>query len=202
MRRYGSDKPDLRIALELVDVADLVKHVEFKVFAGPAKDPKGRVARCACRAAAICRASRSTTTGVCRELRREGPRVDQVDDRAKGSEGLQSPIVKFLTTRRSQGILERTGAQDSDLIFFGADSAKVVNDAHRRAAAQGRPRPQARADRLEAPVGRRLPDVRLGRRREALGRHASPVHLAEGRRCGGAEGEARRQRSREPTTSC
>jgi aspartyl-tRNA synthetase len=113
MRRYASDKPDLRISLELADVADLVADCEFKVFATPAKDPKGRVAA----------------------LRVPGgaalPR-SQIDEYTAfvaryGAKGLA--YIKFLSDAAVSGILERSGAQDGDLIFFGADSAKVVNDA-------------------------------------------------------------------------
>jgi aspartyl-tRNA synthetase len=130
MRRYASDKPDLRIPLELTDVADLVKDCDFKVFAGPAKDPKGRVA--ALRVPAGGSMPRSQideyTTFVAR-YGAKGLAYIKVNDRAKGREGLQSPIVKFLSDAAVAGILERTGAQDNDLVFFGADTAKVVNDA-------------------------------------------------------------------------
>src|SRR5581483_341905 len=130
MRRYASDKPDLRIPLELVDVADLVADCDFKVFAGPAKDPKGRVA--ALRVPAGGSMPRSQideyTTFVAR-YGAKGLAYIKVNDRAKGREGLQSPIVKFLSDAAVAGILERTGAQDNDLVFFGADTAKVVNDA-------------------------------------------------------------------------
>ena len=130
MRRYASDKPDLRIPLELTDVADLVKDCDFKVFAGPAKDPKGRVA--ALRVPAGGSMPRSQideyTTFVAR-YGAKGLAYIKVNDRAKGREGLQSPIVKFLSDAAVAGILERTGARDNDLVFFGADTAKVVNDA-------------------------------------------------------------------------
>ena len=130
MRRYGSDKPDLRIALELADIADLVKDCDFKVFAGPAKDPKGRVA--ALRVPGGGSMPRSQIDDYTAFVARYGARglaYIKVNDLAKGREGLQSPIVKFLSDAAVAGILERTGAQDNDLVFFGADSAKVVNDA-------------------------------------------------------------------------
>ncbi len=130
MRRYGSDKPDLRIALELADIADLVKDCDFKVFAGPAKDPKGRVA--ALRVPGGGSMPRSQIDDYTAFVARYGARglaYIKVNDRAKGRDGLQSPIVKFLSDAAVAGILERTGAQDGDLVFFGADSAKVVNDA-------------------------------------------------------------------------
>jgi aspartyl-tRNA synthetase len=130
MRRYGSDKPDLRIPLELVDVADLVKGCDFKVFAGPAADPDGRVA-------ALCvpqggKLSRKEIDDYTAHVARHGARglaYIKVNESAKGREGLQSPILKFLSDAAVAGILQRTSAKDGDLIFFGADSAKVVSDA-------------------------------------------------------------------------
>jgi aspartyl-tRNA synthetase len=130
MRRYGSDKPDLRNPLELVDVNDLVATCDFKVFAGPAKDPKGRVA--ALRVPGGGSMPRSQIDDYTAHVARYGAKglaYIKVNEKAKGKEGLQSPIVKFLSDDAVKGILERTGAQDNDLIFFGADSAKVVNDA-------------------------------------------------------------------------
>jgi aspartyl-tRNA synthetase len=128
MRRYGSDKPDLRVPLELVDVADLVQGCDFKVFAGPAADPRGRVT-------ALCvpqggRLSRKEIDDYTAYVARYGAKgLAYVNEAAKGREGLQSPILKFLSDEAVAGILERTGAADGDLIFFGADSAKVVSDA-------------------------------------------------------------------------
>jgi aspartyl-tRNA synthetase len=130
MRRYASDKPDLRVALELVDVADLVADCDFKVFAAPAKDPNGRVA--ALRVPDGGKLSRKEIDDYTAFVARYGARglaYIKVNEIAKGREGLQSPIIKFLSDAALQGILERTGAQDNDLVFFGADSAKVVNDA-------------------------------------------------------------------------
>jgi aspartyl-tRNA synthetase len=130
MRRYASDKPDLRIALELTDVADLVKDCDFKVFAGPAKDPKGRVAALRVPAGgAMPRSQIDEYTAFVARYGAKGLAYIKVNDRAKGRDGLQSPIVKFLSDAAVAGILERTGAQDNDLVFFGADTAKVVNDA-------------------------------------------------------------------------
>jgi aspartyl-tRNA synthetase len=129
MRRFGSDKPDLRIALELVDVGDLVKDSSFKVFAGPANDPTGRVA--ALRVPAGGGLSRKEIDDYTAFVARYGARglaYVKVNERAKGRDGLQSPIIKFLSDGAVSGILERTGAADNDLIFFGADTAKVVND--------------------------------------------------------------------------
>jgi aspartyl-tRNA synthetase len=130
MRRYGSDKPDLRVPLELVDVADLVRGCDFKVFAGPAADPAGRVA--ALRAPQGGRLSRKEIDDYTAYVARFGARglaYIKVNEVAKRREGLQSPILKFLSDEAVAGILERTGARDSDLIFFGADTAKIVSDA-------------------------------------------------------------------------
>jgi aspartyl-tRNA synthetase len=130
MRRYGSDKPDLRVPLELVDVADLVAGCDFKVFAGPAADPTGRVA--ALRAPGGGSLSRSEIDAYTAYVARYGAKglaYIKVNEKAKGRDGLQSPILKFLSDAAVAGILERTGAADGDLVFFGADRAKVVNDA-------------------------------------------------------------------------
>jgi aspartyl-tRNA synthetase len=130
MRRFASDKPDLRIPLELVDVADLVKDCDFKVFAGPAKDPKGRVAALRVPGgSSLPRSQIDEYTAFVARYGAKGLAYIKVNERAKGREGLQSPIVKFLNDAAVAGILGRTGAQDNDLIFFGADTAKVVNDA-------------------------------------------------------------------------
>ena len=130
MRRFGSDKPDLRVPLELVDVADLVRGCDFKVFAGPAADPNGRVT--ALRVPQGGRLSRKEIDDYTAYVARFGAKglaYVKVNETAKGREGLQSPILKFLSDAAVAGILERTAAVDGDLIFFGADSAKVVSDA-------------------------------------------------------------------------
>ncbi|MGH8252626.1 MAG: aspartate--tRNA ligase, partial [Steroidobacteraceae bacterium] len=130
MRRYGSDKPDLRLSLELVDVADLVASCDFKVFAGPAKDPSGRVAALRVPGGgAMPRSQIDEYTAYVARYGARGLAYIKVNERAKGRDGLQSPIVKFLDEAAVQGILERTGAVDGDLVFFGADRARVVNDA-------------------------------------------------------------------------
>ncbi len=130
MRRFASDKPDLRIPLELVDVADLVRDCDFKVFAGPAKDPKGRVAALRVPGgSSLPRSQIDEYTAFVARYGAKGLAYIKVNEHAKGRDGLQSPIVKFLSDAAVAGILERTGAQDNDLIFFGADTAKVVNDA-------------------------------------------------------------------------
>jgi aspartyl-tRNA synthetase len=130
MRRYGSDKPDLRVPLELVDVADLVRGCDFKVFAGPAADPVGRVtALRAPQGGKLSRKEIDDYTAYVARFGAKGLAYIKVNATAKGRDGLQSPILKFLSDAAVAGILERTGAADGDLIFFGADSAKVVSDA-------------------------------------------------------------------------
>ena len=134
MRRFGSDKPDLRNPLELVDVADLMDKVEFKVFAGPAKDPKGRIAALRVPGgAAMPRSQIDEYTKFVGIYGAKGLAYIKVNDvsnihNGEGS-GLQSPIVKFLPDEALKAIIERTGAGNGDLIFFGADKARVVNDA-------------------------------------------------------------------------
>jgi aspartyl-tRNA synthetase len=130
LRRYGSDKPDLRIDLELVDVADLVAGCDFKVFAGPAADPEGRVAALRVpRGGALTRKQIDDYTALVARYGAKGLAYVKVNDIARGREGLQSPILKFLADAAVSGILERTGAGDGDLVFFGADTAKIVSDA-------------------------------------------------------------------------
>ncbi|MCA1804902.1 MAG: aspartate--tRNA ligase [Xanthomonadaceae bacterium] len=130
MHRYGSDKPDLRIPLELVDVGDLMRGVEFKVFSGPACDPHGRVA--ALRLPRGCELTRKEIddyTSFVAIYGAKGLAYIKVNDLAAGREGLQSPILKFLPDEVVSAILERTGAATGDLVFFGADKARVVNEA-------------------------------------------------------------------------
>src|SRR5580704_1055127 len=130
MRRYGSDKPDLRIPLELVDVADLVRGCDFKVFAGPAADPKGRVtALCVPQGGKLSRKEIDDYTAYVARYGAKGLAYVKVNELAKGREGLQSPILKFLSDEAINGIMQRVAAKDGDLIFFGADTAKVVSDA-------------------------------------------------------------------------
>ncbi|MCC4308678.1 MAG: aspartate--tRNA ligase [Alcanivorax sp.] len=130
MRRYGSDKPDLRVPLELIDVADLMDGVEFKVFAGPAKDPKGRVVAMNVPGGGdLSRKEIDEYTKFVGIYGAKGLAYIKVNDLAAGAEGLQSPILKFLTEEAIQGILARTGAANGDLIFFGADKARIVNEA-------------------------------------------------------------------------
>ena len=130
MRDYGSDRPDLRNPLRLVDAADLFANVEFKVFNGPANDPKGRVvALRAPGAATLSRKMIDDYTAFVARFGAKGLAYIKVNDLADGMEGLQSPILKFIPEEVVSAVLERVGAQTGDLVFFGADSAKVVNDA-------------------------------------------------------------------------
>lgn len=129
MRRFGSDKPDLRIPMEMVTICDIVKDVDFKVFSGPANDPKSRVAA-------------MKVSGGCDKLTRKmlddyqsfvsiygakGLAYIKVNDLSKGMEGLQSPILKFLNAGVALTVIERVGAQTGDVVFFGADKTSVVN---------------------------------------------------------------------------
>jgi aspartyl-tRNA synthetase len=130
MERFGVDRPDLRIALELTEVGDLMDGVEFKVFAGPARDPRGRVAALRVPGGGeLPRSSIDEYTRFVGIYGAKGLAYIKVNDVAAGREGLQSPIVKFLTDEAIAGILERTGCENGDLVFFGADRAQVVNDA-------------------------------------------------------------------------
>ncbi len=130
MRRYGSDKPDLRIPLEFVDIADEMKAVDFKVFSGPANDPKGRVV--ALKVPNGSSLSRKEIDGLTKFVSIYGARglaYIKVNDRDGGIEGLQSPIVKFAPAEVWEKVLSKTNAKTGDLIFFGADKANIVNEA-------------------------------------------------------------------------
>ena len=130
MQRFGSDKPDLRIPLELVEISDLLKDVEFKVFSGPAKDPEGRVAALRLpNGSELSRKDIDDYTAYVGRFGAKGLAYIKVNDAAAGREGLQSPILKFLPDAAVSGIMERTGAKSGDLVFFGADKERVVNDA-------------------------------------------------------------------------
>jgi len=131
MNRYGSDKPDMRVTLEIVDVGDAMKDVAFKVFSGPANDAKGRVAALRIPGgASLSRSEIDTYTEFVKIYGAKGLAYIKVNDVAQLNEtGLQSPIVKNLSEAALGAVMERTGAQNGDLIFFGADKAKVVNDA-------------------------------------------------------------------------
>ena len=128
MRRFGSDKPDLRNPLELVDIADLMVDTQFNVFRAPATDPEGRVV--ALRAPAASALSRKTLddyVAFVGTLGAKGLAYIKVNDRAAGVDGLQSPIIKFLEPGTVEQVLDRVGAANGDIVFFGADHANVVN---------------------------------------------------------------------------
>src|SRR5699024_10521171 len=130
MQRFGSDKPDLRVALELVDVADVLKDVDFKVFSGPANDAGSRVVALRIPGGgALPRSEIDAYTKYVGIYGARGLAYIKVNDAADIPGGLQSPIVKNIHDTALQAIIQRTGAQDGDLIFFGADRRQVVNDA-------------------------------------------------------------------------
>ncbi len=128
MSRYGSDKPDLRVDLELVTICEHVRHVEFKVFSGPASDPASRVA--ALRVPGGAQLSRKQIDGYTDFVGRYGAKGlawMKVNDAAAGLEGVQSPVAKFLDEQAVKGILESTGAENGDILFFGAGEKATVN---------------------------------------------------------------------------
>mgnify|MGYP006075116637 CR=1 FL=1 len=130
MKRYGSDKPDLRIDLELIDVADLMTSVDFKVFSTPANDDNSRVV--ALKLPNGCELSRKNLDDYAKFVGNYGAKglaYIKVNARADGMSGLQSPILKFLTEDVVTRILDRVDADDGDVVFFGADKTNVVNDA-------------------------------------------------------------------------
>jgi len=130
MHRFGSDKPDLRVKLEFTELTDVMADVDFKVFSGPATTPGGRVV--ALRIPGGGEMSRGEIDGYTEFVKIYGAKGlawIKVNDVAKGREGLQSPVVKNLHDAALAKVLERSGAKDGDLLFFGADKAKVVNDA-------------------------------------------------------------------------
>ena len=129
IQRFGIDRPDLRIDMELVDVADLLQEIDFKVFAAPAKDPRGRVA--ALRVPGGGKISRKEIDAYTKFVSIYGAKglaYVKVNDLAAGIDGLQSPIVKFFPDQVME-IMARVGAEDGDIVFFGADKAKIVNEA-------------------------------------------------------------------------
>ena len=129
MERFGSDKPDLRIDLELVSVDDLMADVEFKVFSGPANDANGRVA--GLRVPGGAKISRKEIDDLTKYVSNYGARGlawIKVNDKASGVEGLQSPILKFMPEETVAALVERLQLEDGDIVFFGADRRQVVND--------------------------------------------------------------------------
>jgi aspartyl-tRNA synthetase len=130
MERYGSDKPDLRIDLELVEVSDLMANVDFKVFSAPAKDPKCRVAALRVpNGSELSRKQIDDYTKYVSIYGAKGLAYIKINDIDAGMDGLQSPILKFLPDDVVAAILERTGCQTGDIVFFGADKANIVNEA-------------------------------------------------------------------------
>jgi len=131
MLRYGSDKPDLRIPLELVEVKDLMKDVEFKVFSGPANDPAGRVAALKVPGgnSLLTRKAIDDYTKFVAIYGARGLAYIKVNDSTDLEDGLQSPIIKFLPLAVREQLLQRLQAQDGDLIFFGADQGRIVSEA-------------------------------------------------------------------------
>lgn len=130
MRDYGSDKPDLRIPLKLVDVAQFLQDIDFKVFAGPAKDPNGRVAALRVpNGASISRKQIDDYTKFVAIYGAKGLAWIKVNDLAQGADGLQSPIIKFIGAENCLNMLQHLGAEDGDIIFFGADKTNIVNEA-------------------------------------------------------------------------
>lgn len=131
IRQYGTDAPDLRNPLALVDIADLVRNVDFKVFSGPAGDPDGRVVALKGPGAAgkLSRRQLDDYVGFVGRYGAKGLAYVKVNDLAAGGAGLQSPILKFLGADVVTAVLRRVGAQNGDIVFFGADTAKVVADA-------------------------------------------------------------------------
>ncbi|HEV6964742.1 aspartate--tRNA ligase [Roseateles sp.] len=130
MHRFGSDKPDLRVKLEFTELTDAMATVDFKVFSGPATTPGGRVVALRVPGGgAMSRGEIDAYTEFVKIYGAKGLAWIKVNEVAKGREGLQSPIVKNLHDEAIAEVLKRTGAQDGDLLFFGADKAKVVNDA-------------------------------------------------------------------------
>jgi len=130
MAKYGSDKPDMRVTLEITELTDVMKDVDFKVFSAPANAANGRVA--ALRVPRGSEFSRGEIDGYTEFVKIYGAKGlawIKVNEKAKGRDGLQSPIVKNLHDAALAAVLERSGAEDGDLIFFGADKAKIVNDA-------------------------------------------------------------------------
>ncbi|GAA6152505.1 aspartate--tRNA ligase [Pseudoteredinibacter isoporae] len=130
MEKYGSDKPDLRLPQQLVEIKDLLKDIEFKVFAGPANDPSCRVTALKVDGGAqLSRKQIDEYTKFVSIYGAKGLAWIKVNEIEKGIEGLQSPIIKFLGDDVTMAVMERTGAKNGDIVFFGADKAKVVSEA-------------------------------------------------------------------------
>ena len=206
MRRYGSDKPDLRVNLEFTDMTDVMRDVDFKVFAAAATAPGSRVVALRVGRAEMSRSEIDAYTQFVGIYGAKGLAYIKVNEVAKGRDGLQSPIVKNLHDAALAELIKRTGAQDGDIIFFGADREKVVNDAI-GAAREDRPQRIRQEDRpgdrrLEAAVGGRFPDVRIRRGRRPLHRCPSPVHQPQATATRTSSNPIRARPSPRPTTWC
>ena len=130
IRRFGSDKPDLRIPMELVDLSDIMKEVEFKVFSGPAKDKDGRVAALAVPGgSSLSRKEIDDYTSFVARYGAKGLAYIKIEDISKKKDGMQSPILKFLPDEVIDELVNRVDINDGDIIFFGADKESIVNDA-------------------------------------------------------------------------
>jgi aspartyl-tRNA synthetase len=180
MRRFGSDRPDLRVPLELIDVADLMGEVDFKVFAGPAKDPEGRVVALRLpEGAGLSRKEIDEYTKYVGIYGAKGLAYIKVNDWAgKGREGLQSPILKFLPDSAVDGIMARTGAAGRRPGLLRRRQGQRGQRVHRCPAGEARPRPRPGRGRLAPALGRGLPDVRARPAHRPLGGAAPPVHVA------------------------
>ena len=204
MRRYASDKPDLRIPLELVDVADLVRDSDFKVFAGPAANPHGRVAalRVPAGGTKLSRKQIDDYTPFVARYGAKGLAYVKVNEQGEGPRGpaVADPQIPERRSDRRHPVAH--GAEDGDLIFFGADTAKVVNDSLGALRLKVGHDLWPGADRLASAVGGRLSDVRMGCRRETMGRVASSVHRAARSRMRLPCARTRARHSRRVTTWC
>ena len=191
MHLYGSDKPDLRVNLQFAELTDVMKDVDFKVFSGAATMKGGRVVALrvpggSVEGGGISRGEIDAYTEFVKIYGAKGLAYIRVNELAKGRDGLQSPIVKNIHDAALAAVLERTGAQDGDLIFFGADKEKIVNDAIgalriKIGHSEFGKKKRSLHRWLETDVGGRFPDVRIRRGKPALHRRAPPLHRAQGR---------------------
>ena len=203
MRRFGSDKPDLRIPLELVDVADLVKGCDFKVFAGPAADANGRVAAlCVPQGGKLSRKEIDDYTAFVARYGAKGLAYVKVNETAQGRDGLQSPILKFLSDAAVAGILAAHRGQGRRPDLLRRRQRQGRERCARRAAPEGRPRLEAGGSRLAAAVGGRFPDVRMGRARPSAGRRCTTRSPVRSTRIMPRSRRARARRSPRLTTWC
>jgi aspartyl-tRNA synthetase len=202
MHRYGSDKPDLRVKLQFTELTDVMADVDFKVFSGAATMKGGRVVGLcvpggSVEGGGISRGEIDAYTEFVKIYGAKGLAYIRVNDVSKGRDGLQSPIVKNIHDKAIAEVLVRTGAQNGDLIFFGADKEKIVNDAigalRIKIGHSEFGKKNALFDqRLASDVGGRLPDVRVRRRVAALHGRAPPVYRTQ-RRARRLDGDSARK---------